>query len=66
MSGTYRDLKVWQTAMDMIRDTHRLTAAFPREETYALPSNSGGQVFPSQVTSLKAKAVLQTKSCFIF
>jgi four helix bundle protein len=36
MSGTYRDLKVWQTAMDMIQDIYRLTAAFPREETYGL------------------------------
>ena len=36
MSSTYRDLKAWQTAMDMIRDIYRLTAAFPREETYGL------------------------------
>jgi len=36
MSGTYRDLKAWQTAIDMIRDIYRLTAAFPREETYGL------------------------------
>ena len=36
MSGIYRDLKAWQTAMDMVRDIYRLTQAFPREETYGL------------------------------
>jgi four helix bundle protein len=36
MSGTYRDLKAWQTAMDMVRNVYRLTHAFPKEETYGL------------------------------
>jgi|SRR5579872_712586 four helix bundle protein len=36
MSGTYRDLKVWQTAMDLVRDVYRFTREFPREETYGL------------------------------
>jgi four helix bundle protein len=36
MSGTYRDLKAWQIAMDMVRDVYRLTREFPREETYGL------------------------------
>jgi four helix bundle protein len=36
MSGTYRDLKAWQTAMDLVRDIYRLTQTFPREETYGL------------------------------
>jgi four helix bundle protein len=36
MSGTYRDLKVWQTAMEMVQEVYRLTQAFPREETYGL------------------------------
>jgi four helix bundle protein len=36
MNGTYRDLKAWQTAMEMIQDIYRLTAAFPREETDGL------------------------------
>jgi four helix bundle protein len=36
MSGTYRDLKVWQAAMEMVRDVYRLTREFPREETYGL------------------------------
>jgi four helix bundle protein len=36
MSGTYRDLKIWQAAMEMVRDVYRLTREFPREETYGL------------------------------
>lgn len=36
MSGTYRDLKVWQTAMEMVQEVYRLNQAFPRQETYGL------------------------------
>lgn len=36
MSGTYRDLKAWQAAMDMVRDIYRFTREFPKEETYGL------------------------------
>jgi four helix bundle protein len=36
MSGTYRDLRAWQTAMNMVRDIYRFTREFPREETYGL------------------------------
>ncbi|HEX4796167.1 MAG TPA: four helix bundle protein [Humisphaera sp.] len=33
---SYRDLTVWQKAMDMVEQIYRLTAAFPREEQYGL------------------------------
>jgi four helix bundle protein len=36
INDTYRDLKAWQTAMDMVRNIYRLTQAFPKEETYGL------------------------------
>jgi four helix bundle protein len=36
MSGTYKDLKVWQTAMDMVASVYRSTKSFPKEETYGL------------------------------
>ncbi len=32
----YRDLVVWQRAMDLVTATYRLTASFPREEKYGL------------------------------
>jgi len=33
---SYRDLKVWQKAIDLVVVSYRLTKAFPKAETYAL------------------------------
>jgi four helix bundle protein len=38
MSGTYRDLEVWQSAMELAVRVYRLTALFPKEERYGLTS----------------------------
>lgn len=35
---SYRDLVVWQEAMNLAEVTYRLTARFPREEIYGLTS----------------------------
>jgi four helix bundle protein len=35
---TYKELKVWQRAMDAVVDCYRLTASFPRYELYGLTS----------------------------
>jgi four helix bundle protein len=32
----YKDLIVWQKAMDLVSDAYRVTANFPREEIYGL------------------------------
>ncbi len=37
MAG-YRDLKVWQAAMRLATDVYRLSAKFPKHETYGLSS----------------------------
>ena len=34
----YKDLIVWQKAMDLAAEIHRLTRSFPREELYGLTS----------------------------
>ena len=34
----YRDLVVWQKAMEMVTEIYRITQAFPREEIYGLTS----------------------------
>lgn len=34
----YRDLIVWQKAMEMVTEIYRVTLAFPREEIYGLTS----------------------------
>jgi len=36
MIRSYRDLRVWQHAMDLVAEGYRLTGAFPRHETYGL------------------------------
>ena len=33
---SYQDLEVWQLAMTLAEQCYRLTASFPREETYGL------------------------------
>ena len=37
MAG-YRDLKVWQAAMRLAEESYRLSARFPKHETYGLAS----------------------------
>jgi hypothetical protein len=36
MSGTYKDLEVWQCAMALVLEVYRSTAKFPREEMFGL------------------------------
>ena len=35
---SYRDLRVWQSAMDLAVDAYRLTNSFPKEEQFGLTS----------------------------
>ena len=36
--SSYRDLKVWQKALELVIGCYRLTAQFPKSETYGLSS----------------------------
>lgn len=36
MSHTYKDLIVWQRAIDLIEKIYRMTKCFPRDEAYGL------------------------------
>ena len=36
MSSTFRDLRVWQEAMDLTVEIYKSTAAFPKHEIYGL------------------------------
>jgi four helix bundle protein len=38
MSGSYRDLRVWQRALDLVIDVYDETRGFPKEELYGLVS----------------------------
>src|SRR5712664_2563959 len=35
---SFRELRVWQQAMDLVEKTYRLTQNFPKQETYGLMS----------------------------
>ena len=35
---SFRDLRVWQLAMDLVEEVYRLTRSFPRHEVYGLAS----------------------------
>ncbi|MEK6718075.1 MAG: four helix bundle protein, partial [candidate division NC10 bacterium] len=37
---SFRDLRVWQAAMDLLVRVYRLTAVFPRLEAYGLTSQT--------------------------
>ena len=34
----YRELRVWQTGMDLVEEVYRITGGFPRHELYGLAS----------------------------
>lgn len=36
--SSFRDLRVWQAAMDLVEEVYLLTRMFPRQETYGLTS----------------------------
>ncbi len=38
MRRDHKDLRAWQTAMQLVEDIYRLTATFPREEQFGLIS----------------------------
>ena len=37
-ASSYEDLRVWQKAMDLVEETYRLTADFPKNEEFGLKS----------------------------
>ncbi len=37
-TSTFRDLKVWQAAMNLAEDVYKVTAHFPRDERFGLTS----------------------------
>lgn len=55
-SASYRDLRVWQRAMDLVADVY-CTQAFPKEETYGLTSQlrRAAVSVPSKITEGKGR-----------
>jgi hypothetical protein len=48
---THKDLDVWKEAMTLVKGIYKLTAEFPKEETYGLVSQilEDGQQYQFQV-----------------
>ncbi len=51
----YRDLILWQKAMDLVELVYRITTRFPQDELYGLAAKSEGPQYPFRPTSPKAK-----------
>lgn len=55
---SYKELRVWQGAMDLVEEVYRLTATFPREESYGLTSQlrRAAVSIPSNVAEGQSRA----------
>jgi len=68
MSSSYRDLRVWQQAMDLATQVYRLTDTFPKHELYGLT----GQIrraaisVPSNIAEGKGRRTDRDFSSFLF
>ena len=65
MSGSYRDIKAWQKASELVVEIYSCTRAFPREEIYGLANQLRLQQCLLRATSRKEKAAVPTRnSCY--
>jgi hypothetical protein len=56
MGESYRDLRVWQRAMELVFGVYDVTRSFPKDELYGLVSQCDGLPYLFRATSLRAKA----------
>ena len=45
MGSLYRELKVWQLAMELVAEAYAQTRAFPKDEMYGLTSQMSDPLF---------------------
>ncbi len=66
MSGSYRDIKAWQKAIDLVVDIYSCTRAFPREEVYGLARQlrRAAVSVPSNIAEGKGRRT--DKECLLF
>jgi len=69
MAGTYHDLRVWQSAMQLTVDIYRVTRKFPSDEMYGLSAQlrRAAVSIPSNIAEgkgrLSDKELLRFLSC---
>ena len=58
MGTSYRDLRVWQLAMELVAEVYAQTRAFPKEETYGLTSQirRSAVSVPSNIAECKGRS----------
>jgi four helix bundle protein len=66
MSASYRDLRVWRNAMDLVIQVYALTRVFPKEETYGLTSQMRRSAvsIPSNIAEGKGRSTDRDRSLF--
>ena len=66
MSASYRDLRVWQNAMDLVVSIYLETQEFPREELYGLTSQMGRVAvsIPSNIAEGKGRSTDRDRALF--
>jgi 23S rRNA-intervening sequence protein len=57
MAQHFKDLVVWQKAMDMVTEVYKLTDSFPKREVTASPIKSAAQRFRFQATLPRDKRI---------
>jgi hypothetical protein len=68
MSSSFRDLRVWQQAIDLALETYQGTAAFPRHEIYGLAQQMrrAAVSIPSNIAEGKGSVPIKTFGVFCF
>jgi four helix bundle protein len=66
MSASYRDLRVWQNAMDLVVSVYNETQGFPKEELYGLVSQMrrAAVSVPSNIAEGKGRSTDSDRSLF--
>ena len=66
MSASYRDLRVWQNAMDLVVNIYRDTQGFPKEELYGLTSQMrrASVSIPSNIAEGKGRSTDRDRALF--
>ena len=66
MGASYRDLRVWQLAMELVVQIYAHTRAFPREEIYGLTSQMRRSAVsvPSNIAEGKGRSTDRDRSAF--
>jgi hypothetical protein len=64
-SKSYRDLEVWQEAMDLVVCCYQLTEGFPENESMASLANCRDRSCRYRPISLKARDIIVTRNFYI-